>query len=163
MVQVTWPRWLPRPYTPMFSKIKRPMLFKLDMQLSGHRLCKGCTNDDPRLTWTYTQPYCKPSTCFVKRYFGLVLMLNVPVNNLSVMLGWSHHFLGITSTFWKVNVSKGHFRKSIINDHNCNNMFFPYSLLTSLCYFVNLRNEKCWKYDWLNIQTSKRKSHKISI
>ena len=28
------------------------------------------------------------------------LMLNVPVNNFSVMLGLSHSFLGITSTFW---------------------------------------------------------------
>ena len=27
------------------------------------------------------------------------LILNVPVNNFSVMLGRSHHFLGITSTF----------------------------------------------------------------
>ena len=26
-------------------------------------------------------------------------MLNVPVNNFSVMLGWSHRFLGITSIF----------------------------------------------------------------
>ena len=37
-----------------------------------------------------------------KRVFGLVwfgLMLNVPVNNFSVMLGRSHCFLGITSTF----------------------------------------------------------------
>ena len=32
--------------------------------------------------------------CF---WFGL--MLNVPVNNFSVMLGRSHRFLGITSTF----------------------------------------------------------------
>ena len=31
-------------------------------------------------------------------------MLNVPVNNFSVMLGWSHRFLGITSTFRGVNV-----------------------------------------------------------
>ena len=28
------------------------------------------------------------------------LMLNVPVKNFSVMLGLSHSFLGITSTFW---------------------------------------------------------------
>ena len=28
-----------------------------------------------------------------------VLRLNVPVNNFSVMSGWSHRFLGITSTF----------------------------------------------------------------
>ena len=34
-------------------------------------------------------------TCF---WFGL--MLNVPVNNFSVMLGRSQRFLGITSTFW---------------------------------------------------------------
>ena len=35
--------------------------------------------------------------CF---FFGFGLMLNVPVNNFSVMLGRSHRFLGITSTFW---------------------------------------------------------------
>ena len=33
-----------------------------------------------------------------KLWFGL--MLNVPVNNFSVMLGRSHRFLGITSTFF---------------------------------------------------------------
>ena len=32
-------------------------------------------------------------------------MLNVPVNNFSVMSGKSHRFLGITSTFLGVNVS----------------------------------------------------------
>ena len=32
------------------------------------------------------------------------LILNVPVNNFSVMLGRSHRFLGITSTFGEVNV-----------------------------------------------------------
>ena len=38
--------------------------------------------------------------------FGLVLLrLNVPVNNFSVMSGRSHHFLGITSSFRGVNVS----------------------------------------------------------
>ena len=31
--------------------------------------------------------------------------LYVPVNNFSVMSGRSHRFLGITSTFWEVNVS----------------------------------------------------------
>ena len=34
--------------------------------------------------------------------FGFV---KVPVNNFSVMSGQSHHFLGITSTFWRVNLS----------------------------------------------------------
>ena len=34
----------------------------------------------------------------------LILILNVPVNNFSVMLGRSHRFLGITSTFRVVNV-----------------------------------------------------------
>ena len=29
----------------------------------------------------------------------------MPVNNFSVMSGRSHRFLGITSTFWEVNVS----------------------------------------------------------
>ena len=33
------------------------------------------------------------------------LILNVMVNNLSVMLEWSHRFLGITSTFLGVNAS----------------------------------------------------------
>ena len=33
------------------------------------------------------------------------LRLYVPVNNFSVMSGRSHHFLGITSTFWEINVS----------------------------------------------------------
>ena len=33
-------------------------------------------------------------------YFGFGLILNVPVNNYSVMLGRSHRFLGITSTFF---------------------------------------------------------------
>ena len=32
------------------------------------------------------------SFCFVS------YLLNVPVHNFSVMSGWSHHFLGITST-----------------------------------------------------------------
>ena len=35
--------------------------------------------------------------------FGL--RLYIPVNNFSVMLGWSHRFEGITSTYWEVNVS----------------------------------------------------------
>ena len=34
-----------------------------------------------------------------------MLILNVPVNIFSVMSGRSHRFLGITSTFWGVNVS----------------------------------------------------------
>ena len=32
------------------------------------------------------------------------LMLN-NVNNFSVVLGWSHRFLGITSTFWGIHMS----------------------------------------------------------
>ena len=35
----------------------------------------------------------------------LLLRLDVPVNNFSVMSGRSHRFLGITSTFRGVNVS----------------------------------------------------------
>ena len=35
--------------------------------------------------------------------FGL--RLYVPFNNFSVMSGRSHRFLGVTSTFWEVNVS----------------------------------------------------------
>ena len=43
---------------------------------------------------------------------GLVcLMLNVPVNNFSVMLGLSHSFLGITSTFLGlICLAQGHNR-----------------------------------------------------
>ena len=33
-------------------------------------------------------------------WFGLVLMLNIRVNNFSVMFGRSHSYLGITSTFF---------------------------------------------------------------
>ena len=33
------------------------------------------------------------------------LMLNILINNFSVMLGQSQGFLGITSTFWGVNMS----------------------------------------------------------
>ena len=44
--------------------------------------------------------------CFVKKFVCLfMLMLNVPVNNFSVMSGRSHRFLGITSTFRAVNAS----------------------------------------------------------
>ena len=35
----------------------------------------------------------------------VLLRFNVPVNNFSVVSGRSHRFLGITSTFWEVNVS----------------------------------------------------------
>ena len=41
--------------------------------------------------------------CFF--FFFFLLWFNVPVNNFSVMLRRSHLFLGITSTFWGVNVS----------------------------------------------------------
>ena len=37
--------------------------------------------------------------------FFVGLRLYVPVNNFSVMSGRSNRFLGITSTFWEVNVS----------------------------------------------------------
>ena len=40
---------------------------------------------------------------YKENLFGLVL--NFPVNNFSVMLGRRHHYLGITSTFWGVNMS----------------------------------------------------------
>ena len=46
---------------------------------------------------------------FLVFYFFLGLMLNVPVNNYSVMLGWNHRFLGITSTFGgKICFAQGH-------------------------------------------------------
>ena len=51
--------------------------------------------------------YCGTPRAFhiIVLSFGLVLMLNVPVNNFSVTLGRSHRFLGITSTFGEENVS----------------------------------------------------------
>ena len=42
---------------------------------------------------------------YLKDLVWVLLMFNVPVNNFSVMSGRSHRFLGITSTFWEVNVS----------------------------------------------------------
>ena len=30
-------------------------------------------------------------------FFCCFFLLNIPVNNFSVLLGWGHHFLGITS------------------------------------------------------------------
>ena len=46
---------------------------------------------------------------FVKMFCSFVCMfglrLYVPVNKFSVMPGRSNRFLGITSTFWEVNVS----------------------------------------------------------
>ena len=44
-------------------------------------------------------------SCRVVVRFWFELRLYVPVNNVSVMSGRSHLFLGITSTFWEVNVS----------------------------------------------------------
>ena len=56
-----------------------------------------------------TAPKEGPSRNMLGMYFVclfvLMLYYNVPVNNFSVMLGRSHHFLGITSTFRGVNVS----------------------------------------------------------
>ena len=47
--------------------------------------------------------HCNDSICFV--FVSFRFLLNAPVNNFSVMSGQSHRFLGITSTFWEVNVS----------------------------------------------------------
>ena len=35
------------------------------------------------------------------RFCFVLFLLDVPVNNFSVMSGWSHRFLGITSTLGK--------------------------------------------------------------
>ena len=43
---------------------------------------------------------CNLITTLIDSYFWFGLMLNVPVNNFSVMSGRSHRFLGITSTFF---------------------------------------------------------------
>ena len=50
---------------------------------------------------TFSKGHKKNITIF---HLLFVLMLNFPVNNFSVMLGQSHHFLGIISTFRGVNV-----------------------------------------------------------
>ena len=55
------------------------------------------TASDKKEAWN---GICWPSEFWVVGW----LILNVPVNNFSVMLGRSHRFLGITSTFWGVNV-----------------------------------------------------------
>ena len=47
----------------------------------------------------------KRKRCGKEIFFFFLLWFNVPVNNFSVMLRWSHLFLGNTSTFWGVNVS----------------------------------------------------------
>ena len=54
----------------------------------------------------YVPGYLNSYTTTSNLSIGLVLLrLNVPVNNFSVMSGRSHRFLGITSTFRGVNVS----------------------------------------------------------
>ena len=49
--------------------------------------------------------FCVGSTRSKEVGFWFGLVFNVPVNNFSVMLGRSHRFLSITSTFWRVNMS----------------------------------------------------------
>ena len=46
----------------------------------------------------------------------VLFRLNVPVNNFSVMSGRSHRFLGITSTFWGVNVSCSRIQHGDLSD-----------------------------------------------
>ena len=43
---------------------------------------------------------CKGISVDLENGFWFGLMFKVPVNNFSVMLGRSHRFLGITSTFF---------------------------------------------------------------
>ena len=66
------------------------------------------TAQQPQLICTlslHTQKACFLMTPLKYVYFEdlpiwfVCLMLNIPVNNFSVMLGQSHRFLGITSTF----------------------------------------------------------------
>ena len=52
--------------------------------------------------------WCSASNRTMQGHMGIHwfgLMLNVPVNNFSVMLGQSHRFLGITSSFLGVKMS----------------------------------------------------------
>ena len=65
--------WSPRCYIPSFVKIDPPVMEK--------KIFEGFLMTNIPIIW---------------KLFGL--MLNVPVNNFSVMLGRSHRFLGITST-----------------------------------------------------------------
>ena len=47
-----------------------------------------------------TSGICLGFQIFLKDLGFVCLMLNVPINNFSVMLGLSHSFLCITSTLW---------------------------------------------------------------
>ena len=57
-----------------------------------------------KVGWTTTEDY--KVSLYISDLFCLFgLRLYIPVNIFSVMSGWGHRFLGITSTFWEVNVS----------------------------------------------------------
>ena len=77
----------------------------LSKNLKGIRYAYSCSQysvDSESQTCLFCQ---KLKDCAQLTRGDFLLMLNVPVNNFSVMSGRSHLFLGITSTFLGVNVS----------------------------------------------------------
>ena len=77
----------------------------VEYSMSIPRRDKGCTPILVRLLRQINRikPCGKYQNLYLFCLFGL--RLYVSVNHFSVMSGWSHRFLGITSTFGEVNVS----------------------------------------------------------
>ena len=69
-------------------------------------------------------PFSIVMLIFIQDYCFVSFLLNVPVNNLSVMSGRSHRFLGITSTFWEVNVSCSRPQNGNLSDQDESNKIF---------------------------------------
>ena len=59
--------------------------------------------------------------------FGL--RLYVPVNNFSIMSGRNHRFLGITSTFWEVNVSCSRIQHGDLSEDETPDLSLPSPML----------------------------------
>ena len=79
--------------------------FNTSKNLKGIRYAYSCSQysvDSECQTCLFCQ---KLKDCAQLTRGDFLLMLNVPVNNFSVMSGRSHLLLGITSTFRGVNVS----------------------------------------------------------
>ena len=82
-------------YAYLQSKSRFCNQYKLKMKIHMCKLLCNCTTRTFKI-YTFVKVIC---------LFLFWLKLYVPVNKFSVMSGRSHSFLGITSTFWEVNVS----------------------------------------------------------
>ena len=90
---------------------KQPQAVLEFFSISGHAFC--CSWLQPIAALCVGHPYHQPSSALTDMRSGVLkilvclsgLRLYAPVNIFSVMSGRSHRFLGISSTFWKVNVS----------------------------------------------------------